>query len=235
MELTTEQRNELIKKIEETDKNNISSLIAEYKQYELKGAILGRVFEKLYVNAAGFSSAILISDLEKIHHSFHTTNGGDWCRSKVSYLGKKYILIRVKKGSSIYSVKCDGPERENRVTLGIRQDILSSIRRKRCVILDISSNIECDHKEGMKDDNRLNAMETQTIDDFQPLCKTANDAKRSHCKKCVETHKRYDATKLGYSVSFIFGDEDSKTCVGCYWYDPREFNKTISKDFKKED
>ena len=90
-------------------------------------------------------------------------------------------------------------------------------------------------KDGMKDDWRLNDKEMQKIEDFQPLSKTANDAKRQHCKKCLETGKRYNAKKLGYSESYTFGNEKSKTCVGCYWYDPIAFNKEISKNFEKFD
>ena len=87
----------------------------------------------------------------------------------------------------------------------------------------------------MKDDWRLNDKSLQQLDDFQPLCKTANDAKRGHCKKCRETGKRYDAKRLGYSESYTYGTANSKTCVGCYWYDPIAFNKEISKDFIKSD
>ena len=83
----------------------------------------------------------------------------------------------------------------------------------------------------MKDDWRLNNKELQKLDDFQALTKTANDAKRQHCKKCLETGKRYDARRLGYSFAYILGDEDSKTCIGCYWHDPQKFNQKISENF----
>ena len=85
----------------------------------------------------------------------------------------------------------------------------------------------------MKNDWRLNDKNNQQIDDFQPLCKTANDSKRQHCKKCIETGKRYDAKRLGYKESYIYGSENSKTCVGCYWNDPRKFNEKISENFQK--
>ncbi len=71
---------------------------------------------------------------------------------------------------------------------------------------------------------------TQTLDDFQPLSKPANDAKRQICKKCKETNLRFDAKNLGYNISFIYGDihynEDLK-CKGCFWYDPLEFRKKL--------
>lgn len=112
-----------------------------------------------------------------------------------------------------------------KINQSIRNDILKNIQSKRCVILDISSNIECDHKDGMKNDWRLNDKSNQKLEDFQPLSKTVNDAKRQHCKKCIETEKRYDAKRLGYKESYILGTENSKTCVGCYWYNPKNFNK----------
>ncbi len=235
MDLTREEKEILIKKIELAKKEEIEELIAQYKDYELKGGVLGRVFEKLYVKPNGFSSEIFISDLEKIHHSFHTTNGGDWCRSKQSYLGKKYIILRGLNKGAISSVKCDGLQKANFAKQDIRPDIQKAITKKRCVILDISTNIECDHKDGKKDDYRLNSLDEQRVEDFQPLCKTANMAKKSHCKKCKECGKRYDATQLGYSVPFLYGNEYSKTCIGCYWYDPQEFNRVISQSYKKEE
>lgn len=90
---------------------------------------------------------------------------------------------------------------------------------------------------GMNPDNDvLSNQDTsnQKQSDFQPLSKAANDAKRSHCAKCIKTGKRYDATSLGYSQGFILGDENTKTCQGCYWYDPKYFNKIISTDYKKD-
>ena len=235
MELLRVFADELAEKIDNAEsQEEVRRIVSTYKKYELKGTVLGHIFEKLFVND-GFSEAVLLTDLEKIHHSFHTTNGGDWCRSRQSYLGKKYIIKRVKKGGRIYSVKCDGPQRNNHINASIRQDIVDQIKSKKCVILNISSNIECDHKEGKKDDSRLNDLSSQKVEDFQPLCKTANDAKRSHCKRCIQTGKRFDAKKLGYKESFIHGDEDSDTCVGCYWYDPKEFNKKISENFIKRD
>lgn len=234
MKLTAEISNEIIKKLEYASTvEEVKSILKEYAKYELKGAHLGRAFEKMYVHEEGFSEEITMEELEKIHHSFHTTNGGDWCRSDQSYLGKKYNIKRKKAGGRIHSIKTDGINKKTRISQSIRGDILRSIVSQRCSILDISTNIECDHKDGMKDDWRLNDLSKQKESDFQPLTKTANDAKRQHCKKCVETRKRYNAKRLGYKESFIYGDENSKTCVGCYWYDPKKFNEKISEDFNK--
>ena len=236
MELTKELSKQIIKDLENAiDYNETKIILEKYSNYELKGSHLGRAFEKMFIKNQGFSPNIPMDQLEGYHHSFHTTNGGDWCRVGQSYLGKKYNIINEKKGGKIVAVKCDGYNKNTKIKPDIKSDIVKKIRNKRCAILDISTNIECDHKDGMKDDWRLNDKSLQSLDDFQPLCKTANDAKRGHCKKCKETGKRYDAKQLGYSESYVYGNKNSKTCVGCYWYDPKEFNREISKDFIKSD
>lgn len=235
MKLTSEISNTIILEIENSSSfEEVVNVLKQYSKYELKGAHLGRAFEKMFVQDEGFSPNIPMEELEKYHHSFHTTNGGDWCRSNQSYLGKKYNIERENRCGRIFAVKTDGYNKQTRINQSIRSDILKNIQSKRCAILDISTNIECDHKDGMKDDWRLNDKSYQKIDDFQPLSKTANDAKRQHCKKCIETGKRYDAKKLGYKESYILGTETSKTCVGCYWYDPKKFNEKISEKFEKQ-
>lgn len=236
MELTKDLSQQIVEELDSAnDFYETVNILKKYSKFELKGAHLGRAFEKMYVGEQGFSTSVPMEELEKYHHSFHTTNGGDWCRSNSSYLGKKYYIERENRQGRIFAIKCDGFNKNTKIKQNIRTDILKSIQSKRCVVLDISTNIECDHKDGMKDDWRLNDKSLQNISDFQPLCKTVNDAKRGHCKKCIETGKRYDAKRLGYYESYVFGNENSKTCVGCYWYDPKEFNKEISKDFKKRD
>ncbi len=236
MELSTQLGKEINKKLDKaTSFDEVALILKEYSEYELKGSQLGRAFEKMFVKEQGFSLPITMQQLQQYHHSFYTTNGGDWCRSNQSYLGKKYNIERIKSGGRISAVKIDGFNKKTKINQAIRADILKTIQTKKCVILDISSNIECDHKDGMKDDWRLNDKSFQKLDDFQPLSKTANDAKRGHCKKCREQGIRYDARKLGYSEAYVLGSAKTKTCVGCYWYDPKEFNRMISKDFKKTD
>jgi hypothetical protein len=59
-----------------------------------------------------------------------------------------------------------------------------------------NTKIEIDHKDGRKNDLHISDLHTQKIDDFQPLCKAANEVKRQICKKCKETDKRWDAKNL---------------------------------------
>lgn len=129
----------------------------------------------------------------------------------------------------------DGPNANSvKKHRGIRQDIRAEISKQRCVVLDVGSSIEVDHKNGKYDELSNIELENQKIDDFQPLSKAANDAKRQHCKDCIKTGKRYDARRLGYKEGWVVGDENASPCIGCYWYDPKRFNQLISKDYKKE-
>lgn len=95
-----------------------------------------------------------------------------------------------------------------------------------------TSNPEVDHKNGWK--NNMDVMKnlsTQRYEDFQPLSKAANDAKRQFCKECRKCGKRYDAKQLGYPISFYKGginhDKTATGCEGCFWYDPIEFRKHL--------
>lgn len=234
MKLDNETKNKIIKTIQNTNINNdLILFIQQYKHCELTNKILGMIFEKLFVNNVGFSSDIKIKQLINIHYAFKTNNGSTWARNNISYLGHKYYIIKTYNQGKIYSIKCDGLLKNKKYN-NINKDIIKEIKKQNCVILDINSNIECDHKDGMKNDYRVANMKTQSINDFQPMCKIVNIAKRTHCKRCTTSGKRYDATQLGYSVPYIYGNENSKTCIGCYWFDPKEFNKIISARYKKD-
>jgi hypothetical protein len=113
---------------------------------------------------------------------------------------------------------------------GIPKAIGDAIRSRRCVVLDVGTRIECDHKNGRYE----SLPEHLNVEDFQPLSKAANDAKRTHCKECATTGNRYDARRLGFFVGWISRDADASSwkqwgCTGCYWHDPRLFHATVSK------
>ena len=156
-------------------------------------------------------------------------NGGAWCRSDGS-LGRKYVILREKGGprGSISGVQLVGFNDRplNTQTPGaLRKQVTTG---KRCVVLAIGSNLEADHKDGRKDIPRRLAPE-----DYQPMSKAANDAKRTHCDRCQDTKQRFDATQLSYSVGWtVGGREYIGSCVGCYWYDPAAFNAEISKNYR---
>lgn len=185
---------------------------------------LGQLFLSLYpVDENGYSQIALMEDLIKVNPDFKTTNGCQWARSNQSWLGKQFNISRIKKGRCIYSVQLVGYNSSISNHL-IPSNIEDNLKDNNCSILDISTNLEIDHKNGRYDSDKY------TLDDFQILCKTANDAKRQHCKECKNTGIRYDAKRLGSNISYVYGDANSTNCIGCYWYDPKEFWRIATKN-----
>ena len=115
----------------------------------------------------------------------------------------------------------------------IRSDIRKAVGSEPCAVLGTKAMVEVDHKDGRKDDPRVNKLKLQRAQDFQPLHKTANNVKRSACQKCRTSNKRFDATNLGFTAGWSEGGEQYEgTCVGCYWYDPIEFRSRFILEVK---
>lgn len=196
-------------------------------------------------NAKGISRWVFVSEFVNEYKDLQLGNGGSWCR-KNSILAKKYVVETDKsktKGNSIDAIRLNGFNVSKTFNQTIRKEIKEFYKRQNCVMLGINGNsentkIEIDHKDGRKEDERVSRTSTQRLDDFQPLCKAANDAKRQICKKCKETDKRWDARNLkGNPYSFYDGDENYTKdlgCKGCYQYDPVEYRKSCAMKIIKE-
>ncbi len=195
------------------------------------------LFEKIaQPNYDGESRWVSKSEFTGEFESLYFENGASWCRASSS-IAKKYNVEfdkSITPGNSVDRIRLNGFRDEDEWigSQSIRSDIKAHYRAKRCVVLG-TSNPEVDHKNGYKNDARVMNVKTQEIDDFQPLSKPANDAKRQICKDCRKTGKRFDATSLGYPIAFYEGgaihDGSITGCVGCYWYDPVEFRKHLKE------
>ena len=181
----------------------------------------------------GYSREVFVSEFKGEYTKLRMGNGGDWCRDD-STLGKYYNITRNKTKGKNTSIKLNG-HKKGSDSKPIPRKLGNKIRKKRCSILAIGGNqIQVDHKDGRRDDPRLSDVNRVTEDDLQPLSQAANSAKRQHCKECRETEKRFDAKRLGYTVSQTKGNDKYRgSCVGCYWHDPKAFNKMVSENFKK--
>ncbi len=178
----------------------------------------------------GFSRSVPIEELEDKGLGFG--NGGSWCRDDSS-LGRIYNIVRHRPGNRIIAVELHGYKKAP-ISKPIPVRIRKNIKEQRCAILAVGE-VECDHKDGRRDDPRLNDSKQVTIHDFQPLSKAANNAKRQHCKECRNTNNRFDAMRLGYSISQWKGGGTYRgSCIGCYWYDPLKFNEEVSKNAKEK-
>lgn len=158
-------------------------------------------------------------------------NGASWARKESTLAGKYKIEFdkTVTSGNSIDRVRLNGFNNGD-YSQHIRSDIKREISSRRCVVLG-TSKPEVDHKNGMKNEDRVMRNEEQRLSDFQLLSKAANDAKRQFCKDCMRTGIRYDAKQLGYPMSYYAGvaehNGEENACVGCFWYDPIEFRKHL--------
>ena len=196
-------------------------------------------------NEKGISRLVKVAEFVGEYKQLQLGNGGSWCRANSS-LAKKYNVEfdkSITSGNSIDAIRLNGFKTDTTFSQNIRSDIKDFYKNKNCVMLGIQGNsentkIEIDHKDGRKNSMRVSDMLTQNLEDFQPLCKAANDAKREICKKCKATDKRWDAKNIkGNPYSFYEGDENYTTklgCIGCYQYDPVEYRKSSVKRIAKE-
>lgn len=193
----------------------------------------------------GISRWVKTSEFVGKYKELELGNGCSWGR-KSSPLQKKYVVRFDKKqtnGNRIDAIKLDGFQTSLHFNQTIRKDIANIIRSRKCVMLGVNGKsentiIEVDHKDGRKDDSRVSDPQTQRLEDFQPLCKAANDIKRQICKNCKITDKRWNARNIeGNPYPFYQGDENYTKelgCVGCYQYDPVAYRIQSAKRLSSE-
>ncbi|MDR1450807.1 MAG: restriction endonuclease [Helicobacteraceae bacterium] len=196
-------------------------------------------------NEDGISRWVSVNEFKDKYSELKLGNGGAW-RRRSSSLARKYIVEfnkEITKGVSIDAIKLNGYNINPSFNQNIRDDIKECYKMQNCVMLGINgksenTKIEIDHKDGRKNNLRVSDLNKQTKEDFQPLCKAANDVKRQLCKRCKEGNKRWDAKNIkGNPYSFYKGDEnynDELGCIGCYQYDPVAYRKTSVQKISRE-
>lgn len=193
---------------------------------------LGALFLELaQPDEDGFSRRVSADEFNGRYERLRLGNGGSWCRDD-GPLAREFNIHRVKDKGRIVGVELHGLKKQP-IAKPIPAQIRAAVAAQRCVVLD-TSNPECDHKDGRRDDPRLNDASKVTIDDFQPLSKAANNAKRQHCRECRETGMRFDARRLGFAVGQTKGNGQYRgSCVGCYWHDVKAFHSiTLKSEWK---
>ncbi|ARE80028.1 IceA family protein [Campylobacter helveticus] len=193
----------------------------------------------------GFSRWVSVSEFVGEYKTLQLGNGGSWCRASSS-LAKKYILEFDKSrtsGNAIDAIKLQGFNPHKSFNQNIRKDIKDFYKSQKCVMLGVcgkseNTHIEIDHKDGRKNSACVSDLQNQSLQDFQPLCKVANDIKRQICKTCKQTNIRWSAKNIkGNPYDFYAGDEHYTKelgCVGCYQYDPVAYRKESAKRIAKE-
>lgn len=196
-------------------------------------------------NENGVSRWVSVDEFVGEFKELKLGNGGSWCR-KSSALAKKYIVEFDKTqstGNSIDAIRLNGFNENETFNQAISSEIKKYYKDKPCVMLGIigtseNTKIEIDHKEGTKNSQRVSNISTQKLEDFQPLTKAANDAKRQICKRCQETDKRFDATCIkGFPMPYYRGNSSLKEsgCIGCYQYDPVAYREELLRKARRKE
>lgn len=127
-------------------------------------------------------------------------------------------------------------KRSNIKNRPIDKNIHQEIIKQSCVVCGSRSDIICDHKNDLYNDERVLDIKTQTIDDFQALCNHCNLQKRIICQKEKENQKLYSAKEIpslnALGIDFpwekkIYDKNDINCKKDTFWYDPIEFYRKI--------
>lgn len=115
--------------------------------------------------------------------------------------------------------------RKNSVPNGMREMLVAAGIPAVCAISG-TRDVEVDHKQGRPDGpNGWQSGADPTL--YQFLSPANNGVKKSACKQCVKTGKRFDATMLGFARPWTEGGaiyNPQQGCKGCYWFDVRAFH-----------
>lgn len=139
------------------------------------------------------------------------------------------------KGTGIIGIYVHS-KRTNIQKRPIREDIKKAIRANPCVICGSKTDIICDHKNDLYNDERVLQSNTQILDDFQPLCNHCNLQKRQVCKEEEKNQAIYSAKNIPryrmYPFEFpwekkVFDRTDPFCKNDTYWFDPVEFERKI--------
>lgn len=192
-----------------------------------RGSLAARFLELARPDLDGFSRRVPVEEFVGDYERLRLGNGGSWCRDD-GPLAREFNIHRIKEKGKIVAVQLHGRKKQP-ILKPIPADIKAVITSQRCAVLN-TSNPECDHKDGRRDDPRLGDPARVTVNDFQPLSRAANSAKRQACRECRETNERFDARKLGFEIAQTKGNGTYRgSCVGCYWYDVRDFHAAVSR------
>jgi len=124
-------------------------------------------------------------------------------------------------------------ENTKNINNNIRDNIKAIIKKRPCANCCTKTNIQCDHKNSLKNDPDVMDTKTQTLDHFQPLCGHCNTTKRQAEISAKNKGKRYSAKHFGYQIDFTEGDEilnkdDPNWYIGTYWGDCLAFKSKLA-------
>ena len=155
---------------------------------------------------------------------------------RVMLLEEQSQMTFPRGGRQVYYIKFYGLGVQRRAAT-IRGSIKREICKLPCVSCGTTTGIECDHKNDLvleQNDERVLNTQTQTLSDFQPLCKHCNDVKRAVKAKMMREKKRQGAPGFPSCLAFTEGDETLDMTKfdwykGTYWGDVAAFKREITR------
>ena len=198
--------------------------------------------ESKFVPVTGKSEMVDLDVLERNQLQFG--NGGSWIRENSS-LHKLFFIVLKRKGKGEYGeilgIQLNGYRPQPREVQNSRQidpQVRDYFKREdrcgRCAVRIKKSKKNIDHCNGRYNDPDFNPKDPMF---FQVLCKKCNTWKRSQCKRCEQTGKRFDARyfpgeKIGWQVG---GEKHAGTCLGCILDDFRTWRENLmNPEFQKK-
>lgn len=124
--------NEFNKNWKRLTSKQVLDFVTEHQQDELPMTILGKIFEKLYINPkTGITYRdVPIWELRALHHSFEINNGNSWGRrDDKSHLGRHYNIVNHHEGRRVVSISTNGFRRtpstptSKKISLDALQDL----------------------------------------------------------------------------------------------------------------
>lgn len=187
--------------------------------------------ELLNPNEKGVSRWVCKDECVGEYSSLMPQNGNMWYRNRG--IGGTYKWEKkYENGKTYWRLNGFLTNQESRpIRNDIRQELMSE--NPVCAHTGFgytpSDKLIIDHRNGRYNESEVLSLETQQKKHFQVLSNRTNLAKRTACGFCQKTNIRFDAKTLGFSKSVCSGSlKYEGSCVGCYWYGPKEFRKSLN-------
>jgi hypothetical protein len=141
-----------------------------------------------------------------------------------------------KKGNNIIGIYIHSV-REDNEQRPISQKIKNLIKINPCSSCGTKSDLICDHKNYLYNDEKVLSLRTQKLEDFQSLCNRCNLLKRQACIYENKNNRLFSANNIPIlNILGIFPWEkyaySSNVIINTFWYDPLEFMEKTKKYYK---
>lgn len=211
------------------DENGFSEII---DRYSLKGEIHYTSGDSIFRNDSALGKEYKFFRFSKKFDANCHSQCWDFTDDDEEEMKKIHSTLEFKRSGATkeyiqFFGKVDKIDDDKWIAPWIRKKIYSMP----CCNCGATRNIQCDHKDDFKTDQKVLNKETQKLEHFQPLCGSCNGRKREDKMKTIKTGKRQPPPRgnVDFGIDFIEGDEtfdkNKPNRVGTYWYDCVLFRK----------